>query len=201
MTPRMTPNPTTITVRRCRLAAAAVLAILPVLAGQARAACFTDPAGRPLQLAPAARFAPPSADSAQPGQSSQSAKPGAITGMWLTEFLLGQGPDRFDQGFQVFHADGTEVMLSNGLPPALGNVCLGVWDQSARRIRLRHVAWNWDAEGRLTGTFILLASLRLDHRGRVFDGTWSADSYDLSNTVIPELHAEGVVRGSRVPVD
>ncbi len=121
--------------------------------------------------------------------------------MWLTTFLLGQGPERFDQGFQLFHAGGTEVMLSNGLPPALGNVCLGVWDQAGRRIRLRHVAWNWDAEGRLTGTFILLATLRLDHRGKAFEGTWTADSYDLSHNVIPDLHAEGVVRGTRIPVD
>jgi hypothetical protein len=198
----MTPRPTIITTTtRRRLVAAALLAILPAFAGQARAACFTEPGGRPLQLAQTARFAPQPADTTQSGPSSVSAKPGAITGMWLTEFLLGQGPDRFDQGFQVFHADGTEVMLSNGLPPSLGNVCLGVWDQSGRRIRLRHVAWNWDAEGRLTGTFIMLASLRVDHRGKVFDGTWSADSYDLSNTVIPELHAEGVVRGTRILVD
>lgn len=196
----MTPR-TAFTTTRSRFAAAALLAILPVFAGHARAACFTEPGGRPPQLAPAARFAPQSADPTLIAQSSHSAKPGAITGMWLTEFLLGQGPDRFDQGFQVFHADGTEVMLSNGLPPALGNVCLGVWDQSGRRIRLRHVAWNWDAEGRLTGSFILLASLRLDHRGKAFEGTWSADSYDLSNNVIPELHAEGVVRGRRIPVD
>jgi hypothetical protein len=196
----MTPRPSTITtIAWRRFAAAAVLAILPVCAGQARAACFTEPGGR--QLPPSARFTAQSAEPTLLPQSPASAKPGAITGMWLTEFLLGQGPDRFDQGFQIFHADGTEVMLSNGLPPALGNVCLGVWDQSGRRIRLRHVAWNWDAEGRLTGTFILLASLRLDHRGKAFDGTWSADSYDLSNNVIPELHAEGVVRGTRIPVD
>jgi hypothetical protein len=184
-----------------RLSAATVLACVFALAGDAGAACFTDPAGRPLQSALTGGTQLRTIDVAALAQQAPSSKADRITGMWLTDFLLGQGPDRFDQGFQLFHADGTEMMLSNGLPPALGNVCVGVWDQTGRRIRLRHVAWNWDAEGRLTGTFIMLAVLRLDHRGQKFEGTWSADSYDLSNNVIPGLHAEGVVRATRVPVD
>ena len=184
-----------------RSAAAAVLALSPLLAADARAACFADAAGRALASVPAARVPAVSIDQGTLAPPGAPHKSQGIAGMWLTDFLLGDGPDRFDQGFQLFHADGTETMLSNGLPPALGNVCLGVWDQSGRRIRLRHVAWNWDAEGRLTGTFILLATLRLDHRGQRFEGRWSANSYDLANNLIPELHAEGVVRGTRVPVD
>jgi hypothetical protein len=46
-----------------------------------------------------------------------------------------------------------------------------------------------------------MATLRLDHRGQRFEGSWTADSYDLANNVIPELHAEGVVRSRRVTVD
>ena len=184
-----------------RIAAAAVLGLSLCLAADARAACFTDAAGRPMHIAPAARAQAGSIDHAALAQPSNFQKFEGITGMWLTEFLIGQGPERFDQGFQLFHAGGTETMLSNGLPPSLGNVCVGVWDQAGRRIRLRHVAWNWDAEGHLTGTFIMLATFRLDARGHRFEGTWTADSFDLSNNVIPELHAEGVVRAARVPVD
>jgi hypothetical protein len=184
-----------------RIVVIAVLGLALCLAADARGACFTDAAGRPLPIAPAVRAQDASIEQAALGQPAHAQKSEGITGMWLTEFLLGQGPERFDQGFQLFHAGGTETMLSNGLPPSLGNVCLGVWDQAGRRIRLRHVAWNWDAEGRLTGTFIMLATFRLDARGHRFEGTWTADSYDLSNNVIPELHAEGVVRGTRVPVD
>ena len=108
---------------------------------------------------------------------------------------------RYDQSFQQFHSDGTEIMVSNGLPPALGNVCVGVWKQDDGAVKLRHMTWNWDSNGNLTGTFVMVVTLRVDRRGNSFRGTWSADSYDLSNNVIPELHAEGIVRATRVPVD
>ena len=92
-------------------------------------------------------------------------------------------------------------MISNGLPPALGNVCVGVWKKVDGTIKLRHVTWNWDVDGNPTGTFVMVVTLRVDRRGSSFRGTWFADSYDLSNNVIPELHAEGVVRATRVTVD
>jgi hypothetical protein len=93
-------------------------------------------------------------------------------------------------------------MLSNGLPPALGNVCLGVWKQTGPRTsKLKHMAWNWTEDGKLAGTFVMLVELRVDRRGTSYVGSWKADSYDLSNEVIPDLHAEGVVRGTRIGVE
>jgi hypothetical protein len=42
--------------------------------------------------------------------------------------------------------------------------------------------------------------LKLDLRGNAYAGTYVSDSFDLSNKVIPELHAEGIVKGTRIEV-
>lgn len=165
---------------------------------EAVAACATPPTKQAFavpKLALSNLNAVPALDDAQGGGAS-------IVGMWNVEFLFGDGPDRYDQGFQLFHADGTEMMLSNGLPPALGNVCLGVWKKVApRTVKLRHMAWNWTTEGAFAGTFELLVTLRLDRHGDSVAGTWVAESFDPDGNVIPGLHAEGVVRASRITAD
>jgi hypothetical protein len=90
-------------------------------------------------------------------------------------------------------------MVDNAVPPSLGNVCVGVWQEIApRTYRLRHVTFNWDDQGRSTGTFLLVMTVRLDRRGRVFAGAYASDSFDLDGRVIPELHVEGLVKGVRI---
>jgi hypothetical protein len=186
-------------------ARAAIAVLVGVVLGitfatEAEAACFATSAKQPFS-APALQFA--GTDAAQlPFDAPDShAAHDQIVGMWNAEFLIGDGPLRYDQSLQQFHSDGTEVMISNGLPPALGNICAGVWKRDAGTVKLRHMTWNWDANGHLTGTFVMVVTLQVDRRGNSFRGTWSADSYDLSNNVIPELHAEGVVRATRITVD
>jgi hypothetical protein len=51
----------------------------------------------------------------------------SVVGMWHAVFRIGDanGPV-FDETLQQFHSDGTEGLISNGFPPALGNVCIGV---------------------------------------------------------------------------
>jgi hypothetical protein len=94
------------------------------------------------------------------------------------------------------------MMVSNGLPPAPGNVCVGIWKQVApRTFKLKHMTWNWDANGGFAGTFLLDVTLRLDRRGNSYMGTWVADSYDPDGTIIPELHAEGIARGTRISLN
>jgi hypothetical protein len=34
-------------------------------------------------------------------------QPASLVGLWNSEFLLGNGPARYDQTFQTIHADGT----------------------------------------------------------------------------------------------
>jgi hypothetical protein len=71
----------------------------------------------------------------------------------------------------------------------------------SRTIKLRHLTWNWNADGTLAGIFQLEVTLRLDRHGNAYAGTYVSDSFDLSNNVIPELHAEGIVKGTRIRVD
>ena len=205
MKPRTTPQRLTKSQRsstshRVPLIVSLAMAVAyTVCATEAKAACFATAAQHPLAT-PASQFAGPSG--AQRASDSDSPDAGdSIVGMWNAEYLIGDGPARYDQSFQQFHSDGTEIMVSNGLPPALGNVCVGVWQKTDRTVRLRHMTWNWDVDGNLTGTFVMVVTLRVDRRGNSFRGTWSADSYDLSNNIIPELHAEGIVRATRVTVD
>ena len=185
---------------RAAIAAMATAVLWTAFAAEARAACFATPVKQPPN-APALRSASPAAVQLPFDDGDSSDVRHSIVGMWSAEFLIGDGPARFDQSFQQFHSDGTEIMVSNGLPPALGNVCVGVWKVDGRTVKLRHMTWNWDASGNLTGTFVMVVTLSVDRRGNSFRGTWSADSYDLSNNLIPELHADGVVRATRVTVD
>jgi hypothetical protein len=124
-----------------------------------------------------------------------------IVGLWHTILYFGNGPEIFDESFEQWHSDGTELNLDNAVPPALGNVCMGVWKQVGKTIKLRHVAWNFNANGTLAGTFLLTMTVSVGPGNRTFTGTYVTDSFDLNGTVIPSLHAEGAVRAQRITVD
>src|SRR5262245_51116601 len=90
-----------------------------------------------LTLPPAAFAA---ATAAAKGDHDES-----IVGLWTVLFHVGDGPDIWDQGFEQFHSDGTELTIDTAVPPAAGNVCVGVWERKgARGVKLHHVGWNWD---------------------------------------------------------
>ena len=48
---------------------------------------------------------------------------------------------------------------------------------------------------------MLEMSVTVDHGGQTFSGTYVSDSFDVNGVRIPELHADGVVRGQRITVD
>jgi hypothetical protein len=180
---------------RSRLAAAAAMLCL-TFAQEAGAACVAK------DLTPAPSRTRPTVQ-ASPALSIVSTEShGSIVGFWNVTFLLGDGPAVYDQGFQQWHVDNTELMVDNAVPPSLGNVCVGVWKQvGARTYKLKHMTFNWDTDGRPTGTFVLTLTATLDRRGNVYTGRYEADSFDLEGKVIPELHAEGAVRGTRTVVN
>jgi hypothetical protein len=176
----------------------------------AEAACFAGPApAKPsLQRGPALPPRPPGAGLTLSNTSglvhtvSDDGPASAVVGLWNAEFFLGHGPDRYDQTFQQFHAGGTELMLSNGLPPVLGNVCVGLWKNAGgRTVKVKHMAWNWEASGAFAGTFVMEIELRVSRDGRSYTGTWTADSFDLNGAIIPAMHAEGVARARRIRID
>jgi hypothetical protein len=184
----------------CALTLVAGLVVL--VSPRAEAACIS-PEQRSGTSPVATRIAAPRtfAASQANGAVGSDASDTSIVGLWNTTFFAGDGPGIWDQAFEQWHSDGTELAVDNAVPPVLGNVCVGVWKQTGKTITLRHVTWNWDSEGRLAGTFQLLMTVAVDRRGRAFSGTYVSDSFDLAGNVIPELHAEGVVRGRRISVD
>jgi hypothetical protein len=166
---------------------------------RAEAACITpDKTGKSV----ASRVIAPKALAAAQGAAhgADGADP-SIVGFWFTTFYVGNTSDVWDQAFEQWHSDGTELAVDNAVPPLLGNVCVGVWKQIGRTIRLKHLTWNWNPDGSKAGIFLLEMTLTVDRGGQVFTGTYVSDSFDTNGVRIPDLHAEGVVRGDRITVD
>jgi hypothetical protein len=173
---------------------------------------FRGPAG---SSAPAPRAAPAAADIdgvLLPALYSPADKDGfgSVVGMWHAIFRIGDasGPV-FDEVLEQFHSDGTELIISSGLPPALGNVCIGVWKRvGAHTYKLKHMTWNWSppdngfgVPGTFAGHFELDVTLRVDARGDTFTGRWTAQNFGLDGEHLPGLDAEGIVKGVRIGVD
>jgi hypothetical protein len=132
-------------------------------------------------------------------QNGNNATTGTIVGLWSGTLYVGSGPAIYDQQFDTWFADGNELAVDNAVPPVLGNVCVGTWIRvGPQTYQLRHVTWNWNLDGSLAGTFLLLETVTLDPKGNAFKGTYVSDSFDLDGNVIPALHAEGDVVATRI---
>src|SRR5262249_56710030 len=112
--------------------------------------------------------------------------------------------DVYDYGFEQGHADGTEITRDVAVPPAAGNVCLGVWKSTGPgSVKLHHVGWNWDTSvnpAALAGVFVLDMTATVGADGKTFVGHYVTDSYDNDGHIIPALHGEGAVKGYRIEV-
>jgi hypothetical protein len=168
-------------------------------AAREKSAIPLDTARDAVEIAIPASYSPATTDA-----------PGTIVGMWHAVLRVGNanGPV-FDEVLEHFHADGTELLISNGLPPALGNVCIGLWKRvGPRAYKLKHMTWNWSPEhsgfgvpGAFAGHFVLDVTVRLDGSGNGFTGRWTARNFGLEGEHLPLLDAEGVVTGARIVVD
>jgi hypothetical protein len=173
----------------------AMAALVLMLQPSAQAACASG--GGKVGLA-ASKFAPtlPFGPSKGEGEDNDS-----IVGLWHTTFISGGAV--WDEAFEQWHSDGTELAIDNAVPPLLGNVCVGVYKKSGpRTYMLHHVTWNWDPSGSpLAGTFLLVMTVTTAPHGNTFTGTFVSDSFDTFGKVIPALHAEGTVSATRITVD
>jgi len=157
---------------------------------------------RGLPATALASASPASLNVANAPKSANASTNNDITGMYIVNLYIGSGPDLYDQQFDQWYDDGHEVSLSNAVPPALGNVCLGIWKKSGpKTYQLKHFAWNFDLAGKTTGTFVITETVTLTDKGSGYRGTFVADSFDLNGYLIPELHAEGLLVGTRLSVD
>ena len=121
----------------------------------------------------------------------------SIVGLWHTIFTVdGQ---IYDEGFDQWHADGTEILNDNGVPPVMGNVCLGVWKKiGPRTYKLKHPVWNYDANSNLLGTIVIGEVVTVRRGGQEYRGTFTFDFYFKDGTTD---HVAGDLNATRITVD
>ena len=140
----------------------------------------------------------------------------SIVGLWAVKLTV--GAQIVDQGYSVWHSDGTEIMNSGGHAAATGNFCLGVWAQTGgNRYHLNHFAlaydpnsWNTgfpfpnappagEAAAGLMARINLLEDVVLDPRGDHFSGTFTQIGYDPNTgAVLPQFGLTGQITATRI---
>jgi hypothetical protein len=113
----------------------------------------------------------------------------AIVGTWEWEWRAKddvQFPDGtlIDFGTIQWHEDGTEITISGGRTPAVGNVCMGSWRQVGHsKFRLTHVAMGYGAPpGPATGysgLAVLDMTVTVDPSGDSYHGNFTLTQYHL----------------------
>jgi len=135
----------------------------------------------------------------RPERTAPDARGGdpSIVGLWQVNFT--EGGQVVDQAYEVFHSDGTELMVDTSAP-ASDNVCVGVWAQvGGLQVKLNHVSWTFDDKGNLNGTATIKLDVTLDPNSNVFTGTFTVDVFDLHGANVD--HETGSVSGKRVTID
>ncbi|HTT04410.1 MAG TPA: hypothetical protein VMF64_03910 [Steroidobacteraceae bacterium] len=126
-------------------------------------------------------------------QSSRS-----IVGLWHAVYTATDGTDFNYQSFDVWHADGTEFESAD-LPPVVGALCVGVWEQHGSSVHLNHFGWTWDTSGTVpTGSFNLILTLNVQPNGTVYQGTFDFRPYDVNGVFQSGAEHKGNVTASRI---
>ena len=165
--------------------AVAVLACCALLPASAMASCGRPVNTRAAAISPASPLLQKLGLVQQAAASTGASGPASIVGLWHVTYQTdGQF---FDEGFDQWHSDGTEV-LNDTPPPALGNVCLGVFKKTgSNTYKLNHVAWNFDANGNLIGSISWRQIVTLDAGGNSYHGSFVFDIFDLSGNLTSEV--------------
>ena len=132
------------------------------------------------------------------GDNSAEKSNSPIAGLWnVTDYYQGQVVDMY---FDSWHADGNELFI-DATPPALDNVCQGIWKQvGPRTYKLKHVSWTFDTDGNTTGTAIFHDVIRLSRDGQSFTGTEDVFLYDLNNNLVNSFLGDDL-KATRITVD
>jgi len=184
------------------LASVAILALITICAPGAKAACSPPSKARFGLTPPEPNFLLDEGNVARASdEKREEEKEASIVGLWHIFFVSGGQP--FDEGFDEWHSDGTEV-LNDTAPPqpanGAGTVCLGVYKKIAPgTYKLRHPFWSFDASGNLAGSGVILETVTLDEDGDSFQGTFTFDQFNLSGNLIFE--ATGTLSAKRITVD
>jgi hypothetical protein len=134
----------------------------------------------------------------------------SIVGMWKFQVVSTGNtshnppiPDgaSIDSGYSQWHSDGNEFSTSAPHSPASGNICLGVWTNTApRAFELNHFALNFDpTSGAWTGTVNIHQDVTISPGGTMYIGSYIIDVYDTKGTHLD--HIVGQVTATRITLD
>jgi hypothetical protein len=125
----------------------------------------------------------------------------SIVGFW--HVLFTSGGQVFDEGYDQWHSDGTEI-LNDTAPPqpanGAGTICLGVYKKTGpRTYKLKHPFWSFDATGTLVGTGVILEVVTVDRTDNSYTGSFEFITYDHKGNVTSDTTGE--LKAERITVD
>jgi len=125
-----------------------------------------------------------------------------IVGLWHVAYTTSDGSP-FNDTFDTWHADGTEFE-SAFLPPAAGDVCVGVWKKTgSRSVKLHHVGWIFSPStpaATATNTFTLDEDVTVAPDGKSYSGNFTFKIWNLDGTPTTTV-VMGTIAATRITVD
>lgn len=123
-----------------------------------------------------------------------------IVGLWSVVYTNGADQSIFNQTFDTWHSDGTEFE-SAFLPPAGGDVCVGVWKQKGLRgVTLHHVGWLFNPAtptATATNSFTLDEEVTVARDGQSYSGNFTFKIWNLDGTPTPVV-VTGTMAATRI---
>jgi hypothetical protein len=112
--------------------------------------------------------------------------PRSIVGLWHDIHTASDGT-LFLEGYDTWVGSGTEYELGN-LPPAGGNLCVGVWKTYGDTVELTaHVAWVYDLNNNYVGTLDFTEKNKVSANGKIYRGTFDARFFNTTGGLIQEI--------------
>jgi hypothetical protein len=150
-----------------------------------------------------------------------SNKPATIVGLWhliytatystsgpLPVPVVPPGPPnsfQFLESFKTWHADGTEFENAF-LPPAGGNICFGVWEDSGHDcVKLHHIGLMFAPDGSISFIFTVDEKDTVAPNRKTYSGTFDfklwPPVFSEVDTGTPLQEIKGTTAGTRIAVD
>ncbi len=141
-------------------------------------------------------------------------KPGAIVGLWHVNYtaetesgapIFPPVPFPFAESFKTWHADGTEFD-NVFMPPVGGNICYGVWKDTAGGIvKQHHIGLMFGSDGKVSNIFTDDEKVRVASNGQTYTGTFDfklwPPNFEAVGVGTPIAEATGSVAATRINVD
>jgi hypothetical protein len=118
----------------------------------------------------------------------------SIVGFWQVSLIVGGQVALHTM--KSWHEDGTEYDNAD-LPPTAGNVCQGVWVQTAlRKVHNVHLGWTFDSNSNPSGMFVEIEDDKVARDGNSYSGPFDQKFYDADGNLVNEL--SGTIEATRV---